>query len=99
MNDHLDTFDPAWALYSCLSRGDMCRFIDRAVADLSTPFAPIPQFEDDKADAIWWREQQPHARSAVMWTVISDALSVPQLEAAQRYLDKLIAEKQGGENG
>ena len=95
MNSNLDTFEPAWALYSCLSRGDMCRFIDRATAGLGT-FAPVAQFEDDKSDAVWWRESQPHARCAVMWTAISDALTVKQLEAARAYLDRLIAEKQGG---
>ena len=88
MNAHPDPWEAAMALVQCLSRGDQCRFVDAVLAGLGE-MAPIPQLEDDRQDALWWRENQPHTRKAIMWTIISDGLSEAQLASAIKYLEGL----------
>ena len=89
-----DPYAGLMALAETLGRADKCRLVDLLVADLGD-MAPVPQFEDDRSDAEWWRESQPHARRAIMWTVITEALTLVQAKKAREYLDGFIAEKEG----
>ena len=95
MNAAFDPYDPALALWQQLGPADQCRFIDQCISQMGA-FAPIPQFEDDKDDCRWWLEQQPHARTAIMWTMITDRLSSAQLQAAREYITKRETEASDG---
>jgi len=92
MNQHFDTSTFILDQFEALNRADRCRVLDMLLQAVE-PDAPIPVFEDVRADADSWAALTDMQTQTIYMVAMLDRWNADKLSGLRKWLDEQEARK------